>query len=273
MMTGKQLQWEHSVHGTGEAFLRGTSASCAGCHSGGAFSQRIAEGHTFAEVENGDPNPTRQDCRACHQIHTSYTGDDWALENTDPVTFVALPEFTFDGGDGNLCSSCHQPRRAFPEAVDGMVDVNSVHWGTHYSVQGAMLFGQSGSMTAVELDLNPTIHSTIENTCVGCHMGENFNHTFVPSVDFCIQCHDDAESLDVNGGITEVETALAELGEALIAAGLLDEEGHLVVGLYPETQAAALWNWIVITEDGSGGVHNPHYALALIEYSMEQLGQ
>ncbi|RJQ45510.1 MAG: hypothetical protein C4534_04320, partial [Gaiellales bacterium] len=42
LITGKVIQWEESGHGTGEAYLRGTSASCAGCHSGGGFSAMVA---------------------------------------------------------------------------------------------------------------------------------------------------------------------------------------------------------------------------------------
>jgi hypothetical protein len=54
-LTGKQAALSLSLHGTGTAFVRGTSASCAGCHSGGAFSERIAAGHDVEEVEAGDP--------------------------------------------------------------------------------------------------------------------------------------------------------------------------------------------------------------------------
>ncbi|HZJ03046.1 MAG TPA: S-layer homology domain-containing protein, partial [Thermoleophilia bacterium] len=44
LISAKQAQWGISGHGTGDAFVRGTSASCAGCHSGGAFQDMIAAG-------------------------------------------------------------------------------------------------------------------------------------------------------------------------------------------------------------------------------------
>src|SRR3972149_10413321 len=44
LITGKVTQWETSLHGEGEAYLRGTSAGCAGCHSGGGFSAMVAAG-------------------------------------------------------------------------------------------------------------------------------------------------------------------------------------------------------------------------------------
>ena len=117
-ITGKQTAWEESTHGTGEAYGRGTRSSCTACHSGGGFSAMVAAGLTPDTMDAGDPNPTRQDCRACHQIHTSYTSADWALETIAPVALYAFEGLTYDGGKGNLCANCHQPRRliAAPDA-------------------------------------------------------------------------------------------------------------------------------------------------------------
>jgi hypothetical protein len=270
LITGKKTAWEESHHGTGEAYLRGTSASCAGCHSGGGFSARVAAGLGPDEVEAGDPNPTRQDCRACHQIHTTYTGEDWALETTDPVAFYAFEGVTYDGGKGNLCANCHQPRRGIADAVDGMVEVTSSHWGPHHGGQGSMILGIAG---AGDVEGGPAAHySLVENTCVTCHMGEGASHTYEPEVERCQACHADAENFDINGVQTEVQAMLDELEEGLIALGWLDEEGHPTVASVPADQAAALWNWIYIAhEDGSLGVHNPAYTKALLQAGLDAL--
>jgi len=269
LITGKEAAWAESVHGTGEAYVRGTSAGCAGCHSGGGFSAMVAAGLTPDQVENGDPDPTRQDCRACHQIHTSYTGDDWALETTAPVTLYAFEGATFDGGEGNLCATCHQPRRAFA-VVDGIVDWNSTHYGPHHGPQSAMLLGLGGSAEG-----KPASHATlVENTCVSCHLGEGANHTFEPDVAACQSCHSGAEDFDINGTQTDVEAKLAELKDALIAKGMLTEEDESVVGQYSEAEGAALWNYIFIAhEDKSMGVHNPNYTMDLLDASLAALGQ
>jgi hypothetical protein len=268
LIAGKEAAWEESVHGTGEAYVRGTSAGCAGCHSGGAFSAMVAAGQNPSEVEAGDPNPTRQDCRACHAIHTSYTGADWALETTAPVTLYAFEGVTFDGGEGNLCATCHQPRRAF-EAVDGVVNWDSTHYGPHHGPQSSMLLGTGGAGE----EGKPAAHyAMVEDTCVSCHVGEGANHTFEPSVAACTACHADAEDFDINGTQTEVEAKLEELKEALVAKGMLTEEDESVVGEYPEAVGAALWNYIFIAhEDKSMGVHNPSYTKALLEASIEAL--
>jgi hypothetical protein len=270
-LTGKATAWSESLHGSGEAYVRGTSASCAGCHSGGAFSAMVAAGLTPDAVEEGDPNPTRQDCRACHQVHTSFTSEDWALETTDPVTFYAFEDVTFDGGEGNLCANCHQPRRQIAEAdADGNVEVTSTHWGPHHGGQGAMLLGIAG---AGEVEGSPSAHATmVEDTCVACHLGETDSHTFEPEVEACQECHSGAESLDINGVQTEVQETLDLLEEALLAKGWLDEEGHPAVEFIPAPEAYALWNWIFIAhEDGSLGVHNPAYTKALLEASLAAL--
>jgi hypothetical protein len=259
LITGKKTGWSESMHGTGEAFWRGTSASCAGCHSGGGFSAMVAQGLTPDTVEAGDPNPTRQDCRACHQVHTSYTAADWALETTAPVVLFALEDATYDGGKGNLCANCHQPRRTIAEAdPNGMINVSSTHWGPHHGPQSTMLLGLAG---AGDVKGSPSAHAMlVRDTCVTCHIGENNTHTFEPDVSACVKCHSDADSFDINGVQTEVEELIAQVGELLKAKGLLDEEGHPVVGDYPAAEASALWNYIFIAiEDGSLGVHNAAY--------------
>ena len=272
LITGKEAAWEESMHGSGEAYVRGTSADCAGCHSGGGFTAMVAAGQTPFEVEAGDPNPTRQDCRTCHEIHTTYTGEDWALTTTAPVALVAFEDQTFDGGKGNLCATCHQPRRTMgPDVVDGMVNWSSTHYGPHHGPQSAMLMGIGG---AGEVEGKPAAHySMVEDTCVSCHVGDGANHSFAPSVAACQGCHADITDFDVNGTQTEVAALLTELEDALVAAGMYDvEKDSAIVGEYPEAQAAALWNYVYIAhEDKSMGVHNPAYTRALLEASIAAL--
>jgi hypothetical protein len=270
VIAGKANSWAASVHGSGIATAyAGARPDCTGCHSGNGFSAAIAAGiDNAAAQETADPNPSRPDCRACHQIHTSYTADDWALETTNAVTLIASGE-TYDGGEGNLCASCHQARTAFPEATDGMVTVTSTHWGGHHGPEAVLLLGV-GAGGGVEG--SPSSHySMVENTCVTCHLGEGADHSFNPNVAACVACHADATDLDINGVQTEVEAKLEEVKVALTAKGLLDAEGTIVVGDYPEAQAAALWNWLLVEEDKSLGVHNATYANAMLDAALEAL--
>ena len=271
LLTAKETSWSESLHGSGEAYVRGTRATCAGCHSGNGFSEMIAAGLSPDTVEAGQTEPTRQDCRTCHQVHSTYTAEDWALATTDPVNIFTAEGVTYDGGTGNLCANCHQPLSPVPVAVDGIIEVTSTHWGPHHGPQSTMLLGIGG---AGNVEGAPSGHATlVENTCVSCHLGEDSAHTFEPSVADCQTCHSGIEDFDVNGVQTEVQAKLDELGELLIAKGMLDEEGEPIVGSYPEAEAAALWNWIYIAlEDKSLGVHNSSYTQALLDASLQAMG-
>src|SRR3990172_11833400 len=81
LIVSKEAQFrENSVHGTGEAFLRGESTDCAGCHGTEGAKARINAGlppHDPSVV--GVTNVSPFDCRTCHNIHTTYTRDDFSL--------------------------------------------------------------------------------------------------------------------------------------------------------------------------------------------------
>jgi hypothetical protein len=272
IIAGKQQAWSESIHGSGESTAyAGGREGCAGCHSGSKFKEMIAAGLGPDEVEGGDSAPTHQDCRTCHMIHTSYTSADWELTTVDPVSLYAFEDVTYDGGQGNLCAVCHQPRRPIDEAdADGNIEVTSTHWGPHHGPQAAMLLGMGGAGDEGSVSAHA---SMVENTCVSCHVGETDNHLFESDVASCAECHGDVENFDVNGSQTEVGEMLAELEELLVAKGMWnEEEGHPVVGVYPAAEAQALWNYIfVAVEDSSLGVHNPGYTKALLEASIATL--
>lgn len=272
LITGKETEWAASRHATGTAFEEeGTSASCAGCHSGNAFQERIAAGLDPNEVVQGDPDPTRPDCRACHMIHETYTAADFALRTTAPVQLYAIAGSTFDGGEGNLCVNCHQPRRDAPVAVNGVITGITTHWGPHHGPQSSMILGVGGAGVTG----SPSGHYAVENTCVFCHMGDGADHHFEPAVERCRGCHPGATNFDIDGIQTEM-TALADsLGEKLVTAGLLSEnsvDGHPTVTSAPENQGIALWNWLYVHhEDKSMGVHNADYTRALLEEGLARM--
>ena len=293
LITSKKASWEESLHGQGTAFIEeGGNKSCAFCHSGAIFSQSVAEGKNFSQVESGDSNPTHQDCRTCHQIHTTYTGEDWALETEAAVTTVTSGA-TFDGGAGNLCANCHQARRYMANFVSKDASGNpiegkftpTVRFNTHYSVQVDSLLGTVDVNEALGVEGKPAAHyEKVEDTCVGCHMGggETANHRFLPQVATCAECHTDAENFDIDGSVTEFEAKVAALHDALIAKGLMTENADGTVAnvltdaagnpvqLDPP-QAAALFVYHLIEEDGSKSVHNPAYFNALVDASLEAL--
>lgn len=280
LITRHKANWESSVHGSGAGLgYAGERQNCAGCHDGAAFSEMIAAGLNFSQVESGNAAPTHQDCRTCHQIHTTYTGEDWALETTAPVALVTSGA-TFDGGAGNLCAQCHQARRyltgfAAKDAAGTVIPgqyTATARFNTHYSVQVDVLMG----LGDFGVEGKPGAHYTlVENTCVGCHMGDNQVHTFEPQMSSCVACHEGAEDFNIDGYLTDFDAQYAELEAALLAKGMLSKaaDGTIstVPGTYDAGPAQALFFYNLVHEDGSHGIHNPKYFENLMEMALEAL--
>jgi hypothetical protein len=274
LIWSKEAQFrESSVHGTGESFLRGEGTDCAGCHGTEGAKARIAAGllpHDESVV--GIVNVSPFDCRTCHEIHTTYTGADWAVVGGGQPTKMEMTAGTFDGGSGNLCANCHQIRNAPPTASGGNVEVTSSRFGTHHGVEAQMLLGEGGLGVAG----SPSTHyMVVENTCVSCHMGDEDSHTYMPDVARCTACHADAEDFDINGVQTEVEGMVEELTALFVDKGMLDAETGLwaVPATVPEDVANAMWNYKFVVEDQSMGVHNSNYTKALLAAAIETMSQ
>ncbi|MDH3396904.1 MAG: hypothetical protein OEM81_03635 [Acidimicrobiia bacterium] len=275
LIVSKEAQFrERSVHGTGEAFERGESTSCAGCHGSEGAEARIEAGLLPHDPSvEGVTNVSPYSCRTCHDIHTTYTRADFSLTGDAAPAQMENTEGTFDGGFGNLCANCHQIRNELPAASGGEITFESNRFGTHHGVEAQMLLGEGGLMVSG----SPSVHYGVENTCVTCHMGENRNHTYEPDVEYCQACHADLDTLDRNGVQTEIQTMLDEVRELLISAGIIDleldpEGNRSVPGTYPEEVASAMWNYMFVLEDQSRGVHNPPFAKALLEQAKTALG-
>ena len=276
LIVSKEAQFrERSVHGTGEAFERGEGTNCAGCHGTEGAKARINAGllpHD-ASIE-GVVNVSPYDCRTCHNIHTTYTLDDFSLTGGEQPVVMERTTSTYDGGAGNLCANCHQFRNAAPTVDAGNISVTSSHFGPHLSAQAQMLLGEGG-LGGVTGTPSPH-YSTVTDTCVACHMGAEFNHTYAPEVERCVACHADLEDFDNNGAQTEIATLLEELKAQFIAKGMMDEEEAWIASssapaIYPEAIADAMWNYSFVAEDGSLGVHNSAYAKALLQQALDAL--
>jgi hypothetical protein len=134
-----------------------------------------------------------------------------------------------------------------------------------------MLLGEGGLMVSG----SPSVHyQAVEDGCVTCHMGEDRNHTYEPSVAYCQACHADLDTFDRNGVQTEIQAMLDEVKVLLEANGIIDleiGENRSAPGVYPEDVASAMWNYIFVLQDQSNGVHNPPYAKALLEQALAAL--
>ena len=306
LITGKKAQWEHSVFpgpstadenlaGLGHAgevyWLEGDNRSCAGCHSGGTFSNRIAAGaapNAVTDAMMTDKTPI--DCRACHQIHETGKPADWALETVAKVTLFATPTREFNDGKGNLCANCHQARRTIPAPVSVGTSTEttvSAHYGPHASPQASALVGTAGAAAnGTVLQGSGMMHYTgttgVTDTCVSCHMA-NADHTFRPNTAACAPCHGTVSTTDIGGFQSEVVERLDAIGAALAALPtpllepIANDPGtpwvdyqqaggeNTTASRVPTDQAVALWNYIYLVYDGSSGAHNPGYVSALLD--------
>jgi hypothetical protein len=275
LIWSKEAQFRKtSVHGTGESFIRGEGTDCAGCHGTEGAKARINAGLLpHDESVAGVTNVSPFDCRTCHNIHTTYTKADFSLTGGEQPVKMEYTDGTFDAGAGNLCANCHQIRNAKPTVDGGNVQVTSSRFGTHHGVEAQMLLGEGalGDVTG-----SPSAHySTVKDTCVACHMGEEFNHTYAPDVARCQACHADAQDFDLNGVQTEVKATMEELKAAFVAKGLLDAETDLWLATtaapltVPEAVANAMWNYKFVEEDQSMGVHNSAYTKAMLQAALD----
>ena len=282
---------ENMDHGDGplsqyanRGFGQGTSA-CTYCHTSDGYTDWTETGMAITGSAPAYPGTQTITCTTCHGKHTSFDfendGFDYALRSIAPVELLAS-DVTLDYGEeitSHTCATCHQPRSTFEGAIneDGTVQVSG-RFGPHYGAQSTLLEGIQGAELAgyeYEGADGSAIHRS-GSSCVACHMGESTGnndglHTKKPTETTCVQCH-------TNGVPTEVagfDEAYQTLEDLLLAEGLLeiDDEGEvsIVSGTYELIPAAALWNYRMLYYDHSHGVHNPKYARALIQNSIDAL--
>jgi len=123
-------------------------------------------------------------------------------------------------------------------------------------------------MEAGHSKVNPEI-------CVTCHMyreeveGEEAEtvaleggHTFEPSMDACLKCHGDPQSIK-----EQVQTEISALLDGL----------EVALESYPDQESEAYlnakFNRDVVVSEGSLGVHNYPYAKALLTYAYSAIGE
>lgn len=283
-MTMKSVEFEHSGHASGSTVgYAGGRLGCAACHSHEGFVETVHTGkdETAADI----PIPTRIDCETCHTSHTSFDfetdGQDYALRTSDEVALLMFgneASIDFDSSS-NLCANCHQPRRLGPESLAAdSFNITSSHWGPHHGPQATYLegigaFEFEGSASYPEPGASSHIAA---GACVACHMGEatedgeemHGGHSFTANIANCTACHTDATDFDINGVQTEVHGLLEEIVEILKTNNVVDNEGHVLAGMYETKYAAAYYNYIGVEEDRSMGVHNPEYITAVLRNTL-----
>ena len=268
-------QFEFSKHSYGEAaFEESGNVGCTPCHASEAFlyvcKNNIPSTFTLNTTTNkyvNDYNTIATEsigeisCVTCHSsLHTTY-----GKEDLSPLTTVAPVKMTMwagakeinltaDGGRGNLCVKCHQPRPFTASNGNGNVldyvaiaanptavfydaaqanTLNLLKPGyrthTHYGTAGAVFAGKGGVEFAGVAYTN-SAHTAVAS-CQDCHMatqtGRAGGHTFMTAGNFsgCNQtgCHTDASSTSTSIWVaprTEVKKELDDLAAKLKINGI-----------------------------------------------------
>jgi hypothetical protein len=304
------VQFELSKHSYGEAdFEEAGNVGCTPCHASEAFKYVCANNtpSTFVKGSNGKyanqyvATPATAlgelTCSTCHSsLHTTYAGTDFSpLTNTSAVSMSMWAgaksiNIASDGGMGNLCVKCHQPRPLTTSSslTDGrVVDYDSLanyptivfydnvvgnrapnkvipsyRTHVHYGTVGAIYAGVGG----VEFDGSLAYESSPHTTgasCQDCHMaairGRAGGHTFNVKGNFngcnAANCHTglSATSDLWTGTRSSVKTLLDQL------AAKINEVGGATPILHSDASAESnLWygnttgNW-----DGYLNIYDP----------------
>ncbi|MCF8241868.1 MAG: T9SS type A sorting domain-containing protein [Melioribacteraceae bacterium] len=289
----KNTEWKLSRHATGGSFARGTSGSCAPCHSGEGYIATHDATTQFGHPETGTSNVS---CQVCHDPHHNPEGEGtMQLRTFENVVLPNGYEIAF-GGSGKLCMQCHHGRRNVEEYVE---EYHS-HYGPHHSNQADLLAG-TNAITFGRYIPSSTHRDALEDGCVSCHMYETpaegpamhklGAHTFsiwtevdgvrYDNTEACARCHGELESFeefparhdyDEDGTI---ETAMAEIEGLLHELGLLlppyDDPAVDVSADYSKLELKAAFNYLFVEEDQSMGMHNFQYAVGLLKTSIEAM--
>ncbi len=274
--------WSESTHAVPVTFAA-QEAPCAGCHDGRGFAMGVTDPKSFDASSPFGPYVVATDCRACH------TGRGAQLLQSGEVTTPSSPT-PIKAGTGAVCIGCHRERTK--------ASTTPTSSAPHPSIQAAVYLAYGGVRQPGVAYGSTVKHTQKKDMCAGCHMSTDANgvptHTFLPPNDpakICGECHQGVTSYnrkasadyDGNGqvqGIQDEVTGLlgklnAATAKAMGATTLMQAEGKLVfksgaatvTAPMPEKVYQAAYNWALITNDKSLGVHNPQFTVQLLQQS------
>lgn len=291
-------QWRVSNHATLEKSGGSTKASCVQCHNGQGFVDYIKNGKITATQDLPEIVPIT--CATCHDPHSA--ANPHQLRTMD-VTLTDGETVT-GGGNGTICMNCHKARTDAVVYTNNYLKNLSTHYGPHHGPQADILEGKNAITFGQNIE-NSAHFSDVDNTCVGCHMYPTTtdslgnvilvgSHSFrmsadgVDNVAACKTCHGEIGTkfsdkkcyingnadLDGNGVADGLQIEIQGLMDQLKALLPQDANGNVVItdSSVTLTQAQAAYNYFMIQDDGSLGIHNPRFVFGLLKSSIEALG-
>lgn len=289
-------QWRVSNHATMETVQ--TRAGCVQCHNGAGFVNYIKSGKTPATQDLTEKISIT--CATCHDPHSVQNTHqlrtmDVTLSNGDEVT---------GAGNGAICMNCHKARQNAVEYTNNYLKNLSTHYGPHHGPQGDVIAGKNAVTFGQNIESSPHLAATTD-ACVRCHMYPGTtdpdgnvilvgSHSFkmsedgVDNVAACTACHGDfgpnfsdklcyingTADLDGDGTANGLQIEIEGLLDQLKALLPQDADGNVVIADSSVTlaEAQAGYNYFMMEEDRSLGVHNPRFVFGVLKASIEALG-
>jgi hypothetical protein len=275
-----KTEFAESKHNTGDTYVRRGSTNspeCSRCHTTEGY-QHYAETGTAVAVAQS----SRIGCFACHAPHTN---ENFSQRKTGATAMYRGGPY--DKGESNTCAVCHQIQEPSPSFASADT-IKSPYWGPHHGPQASVLAGMGAYVFAGQSYSADHAHNSITKGCVNCHMarvatdGLAGGHSFKMTYDYhgserlnskgCVGCHTswtDTKALqEVDDAKTAFEARLDAIADILIARGWLNtDKATVTTGASAAFNAAdrgALYNYLALEADRSGGVHNPVYAEAVL---------
>ena len=269
----------HSMHSTFD-FVNDSSSPDYALRQIGPVVQKINPSNTLSIGARSTSNT----CIQCHQTRHDSAG------------FYKIPVTGSDEKDneGNLVMDVAAGTFKFWYATGATTSITyrNSNVGVHDGPQGDLFIGTSGIQIAGSATTLPAAKSSghfLGATCVSCHMGETVDgtqgsHTFKVTEKACVSCHTGTVPTIVPGyaeGFEALRLALSaktqyfttsatngSIGVNLAKPATINTTNTLIV---PLKYVQAYWNYRLLRSELSNGVHNPLYAKALIQNSIEAL--
>lgn len=223
-------------------------------------------------------------CANCHQSMSNATAYDYTADTiyvrkfTKAEDIAAYTEAAVGGPNGSIVldqtGTTDTLVVTFDVPVATHVYISSTHAGPHHGPQTNTMFGVGG------FGSTSTHAEHLDAGCVSCHMGEagatEGGHTWKPNVANCDACHTTTD-FDYKGQQTAVETRMDAIALALEAKHAVHIDAttgdvHPAYASLPRAEFEAFWNYMIILEDRSMGVHNPGYVATLLTAAEIKLG-
>jgi cytochrome c553 len=180
-------------------------------------------------------------------------------------------------GTAQMCAQCHRARRDNAN-VAGQIANGSSHFGPHGSPQMDMFVGAgSYELDGYTYERESAHQASVSTACVKCHMvretelhGETTDHafhTFSPDPGNCEPCHQGLANFDYKGVQTAIAGKLDQLAVLLgyTDAADMEEKWNSDNGGVEVWKREAGYAFVFVANDGSHGVHNPEYAMSLLD--------